>query len=104
MGRHPGQRGVRLALGPRGHADGALAYVGRPGLNNTDLANPLARAGAVRVTELDIDTDWVSLSTYRPSTASGPAGPANGTDLLPNMVGTPGRYFESWWVRDFITM
>jgi hypothetical protein len=56
------------------------------------------------VTELDIDTDWVSLSTYRPSTASGPAGPANGTDLLPNMVGTPGRYFESWWVRDFITM
>jgi len=85
-------------------ADGALVYVGGPGLNITDLANLLVRAGAVRAMELDINTDWVSFSTYRPSSPSGPASPTNGTDLLSNMTGTPGRYFESWWARDFITM
>jgi hypothetical protein len=85
-------------------ADGALVYVGGPGLNITDLANLLVRAGAVRAMELDINTDWVNLSTYRPSSPTGPANPANGTELLPNMAGTPTRYFESWWARDFITM
>ncbi|HUZ10418.1 MAG TPA: phosphodiester glycosidase family protein [Acidimicrobiales bacterium] len=85
-------------------ANGALVYVGGPGLNITDLANLLVRAGAVRAMELDINTDWVNLSTYQPATPTGPATPANGTELLPNMTGTPGRYFASWWVRDFITM
>jgi hypothetical protein len=85
-------------------ATGALVYVGGPGLNITDLADLLARAGAVRAMELDINTDWVNLSTYRPSTAQGPATPANGTELLPGMTGTPGRYFQPWWARDFITM
>ena len=33
-----------------------------------------------------------------------PATPANGTELLPGMTGTPGRYFQPWWARDFITM
>ncbi len=85
-------------------ADGALVYVGGPGLNITDLANLLVRAGAVRAMELDINTDWVHLATYSPTTPTGPATPANGTDLLPEMVGTPARYFTSWWARDFITM
>ncbi len=85
-------------------ADGALVYVGGPGLNITDLADLLVRAGAVRAMELDINTDWVNLSTYQPSTPTGPASAANGTELLPAMVGTPGRYFEPWWARDFITM
>ncbi len=85
-------------------ANGALVYVGGPGLNITDLADLLARAGAVRAMELDINTDWVNFATYQPSTPTGPATPANGTDLLPAMVGTPGRYFESYWSRDFITM
>jgi hypothetical protein len=53
---------------------------------------------------LDINTDWVNYSIYRPSTASGLATPANGTQLLPGMTGTPGRYFQPWWARDFITM
>ena len=43
-------------------ADGALVYVGGPGLNITDLANLLVRAGAVRAMELDINTDWVNFS------------------------------------------
>ncbi len=85
-------------------ADGALVYVAGPGLNITDLADLLARAGAVRAMELDINTDWVNFATYQPTSPSGPATPANGTDLLPTMVGTPGRYFESYWARDFITM
>ena len=54
--------------------------------------------------ELDINTDWVNFSSYQPSTPGGPATPANGTELLPAMTGTPGRYFEPWWARDFITM
>jgi hypothetical protein len=85
-------------------ADGALVYVGGPGLNITDLADLLVRAGAVRAMELDINTDWVNFSVYSPSAPLGPATPSDGTELLPGMVGTPGRYFEPWWARDFITM
>ncbi len=85
-------------------SDGALVYVGGPGLNITDLANLLVRAGAVRGMELDINTDWVNYSTYKPSTPLGLAAGSNGTELLPAMTGTPSRYFESWWARDFITM
>jgi hypothetical protein len=85
-------------------ANGALVYVGGPGLNITTLADTLARAGAVRAMELDINTDWVSLATYSPHTPTGAATPANGKNLLPSMFGTPGRYFESFWSRDFITM
>jgi hypothetical protein len=85
-------------------ADGALIYVGGPGLNITDLANLLVRAGAVRGMELDINTTWVNFTSYRPSTPTGRAGATNGTELLPSMAGTPARYFESWWARDFITM
>jgi Phosphodiester glycosidase len=85
-------------------ADGALVYAGGPGLNITTLAGILARAGAVRAMELDINTDWVNFSTYDPRGATGQATPANGSDLLPGMYGQPGRYFQSWWSRDFFTM
>ncbi len=85
-------------------ADGALVYVGGPGLNITDLADLLARAGAVRALELDINTAGVNVASYTPSTPTGAATPANGADLLPTMVGSPARYFASWWARDFITM
>ena len=85
-------------------ADGALVYVGGPGLDIADLANILVRAGAVRAMELDINTDWVNFSTYQPSTPGGAATATDGTELLPGMTGTPGRYFQSWWARDFITM
>lgn len=85
-------------------ADGALVYVGGPDLNITDLADLLVRVGAVRGMELDINTDWVNLATYDPTTPVGMATPANGTNLLPGMAGAPNRYFESWWSRDFLTM
>ena len=85
-------------------ANGALVYVGGPGLDIVDLANILVKAGAVRAMELDINTDWVNYSIYQPSTPAGAAGPTNGTLLLPGMTGGPSRYFASWWARDFITM
>ena len=84
-------------------ADGALVYVGGPDLNITDLADVLLRAGAVRAMELDINTDWVNLATFSPAKGA-VASAANGTDLLPNMAGSPIRYFSSWWSRDFVTM
>ena len=68
------------------------------------LADILARAGAVRAMELDINTDWVDFATYHPHSASGLAAPANGTNLLPDMYGGPNRYFAGWWPCDFITM
>jgi hypothetical protein len=86
--------------------NGALVYVGGPFLDITDLANLLARAGAVRAMELDINSDWVNYATFNPSTPNGLANVANGTDLLPyaDMSGPPSRYFVSWWARDFFTM
>jgi hypothetical protein len=85
-------------------SDGALVYVGGPGLNITTLANLLVRAGAVRGMETDINIDWVNFATYDPGNATGSATPGNGTLLLANMTGTTARYFESWWTRDFFTM
>jgi hypothetical protein len=85
-------------------ADGAIVYVGGPGLNITDLANILSRAGCVRAMEMDINTTWVNLTTYKPATPTGAANGTNGTELLPQMAGTPARYFQTWWARDFFTM
>jgi len=84
-------------------ADGALVYAGGPGLNITTLAAVLARAGAVRAMELDINTSWVNLATYDPVPPDTLAAPGNGATLLPQMSGGPSRYFGAW-DRDFITM
>jgi uncharacterized protein YigE (DUF2233 family) len=84
-------------------ADGALVYVGGPSLNITSLAHVLAAAGCVRAMELDINTDWVNLATYSPAPGQ-PASPSNGSNLLSTMTGGTGRYFQSYWARDFITM
>ncbi len=85
-------------------ASGALVYAGGPGLNITTLADILAKTGAIRAMELDINTDWVNFASYAPGTAAGAATAANGTDLLPGMFGAPARYFQSWWSRDFFTV
>ncbi len=85
-------------------ADGALVYVGGPDLNITDLADVLARAGAVRAMELDINTDWVNFSIYSPKSFNGNASPSNGATLISGMSGGPERYFESWWARDFFVL
>jgi hypothetical protein len=83
--------------------DGALVYVGGPSLAITSLANLLVDAGAVRGMELDINTDWVQFSSYSGRPHAIITG-AQGTSLVAQMLGSPSRYFESWWVRDFYTM
>ncbi len=83
--------------------NGALVYVGGPGLNITTLANLLVRAGAVRAMELDINAAWVNFSYFKPATPAGTATGANGTNLLPGMAYAPLHYFESSWSRDFFT-
>jgi phosphodiester glycosidase len=45
-------------------ADGALVYAAGPGLSVQSLAAVLARAGAVRAMELDINTEWASAMYY----------------------------------------
>ncbi len=83
-------------------ADGALVFAGGSGLSIVDLANVLARAGAVRAMEMDINTAWVNFTSFDPPVGQ-PAGPANGT-LLTHDEATPvSRYFQSL-SRDFVTM
>ena len=83
--------------------NGALIYVGGPAMTIHALADILARAGAVRAMELDINTDWVQYSIYRAPLGQVINGGA-GRSLLPSMAGPPSRYFTSWWNRDFFTM
>ncbi len=83
-------------------ADGALVYVAGTGLSIVDLANVLARAGAVRAMELDINTDWVNFSSFNAPLGVA-ASPANGTDLTYDEATSPSRYFSPL-SRDFITV
>ncbi|HVB00495.1 MAG TPA: phosphodiester glycosidase family protein [Acidimicrobiales bacterium] len=83
--------------------NGALVYVGGPGLNITTLANLLVRVGAIRAMELDINVAWVNFSFFKPSTPHGAATGTNGTNLLPGMAYQPVHYFEGSWSRDFFT-
>ena len=85
-------------------ADGALIYAAGPSLTVVDLAGLLAHAGAVRAMQLDINPYWPTFATYKPASATGVASPANGTDLLGGMTGTPARFFTASWGRDFVTM
>jgi hypothetical protein len=68
-----------------------------------DLADILLRAGVIEGMELDINVDWVQFSTYT-GALNTPINGGNGTSLLKSMPGTPSRYFESYWGRDFFTM
>ena len=83
-------------------ANGALVYVGGSGLSIVDLANVLARAGAVRAMELDINTAWVNFSHF--DLAAGvPATAANGVRLTYDESASPSRYFYPL-SRDFFTL
>ncbi len=82
-------------------ADGALVYAGGSGLSIVDLADVLARAGAVRAMEMDINTSWVNFFSFDPP-AGQPASGADGTKLTYDEVNSPSRYFSPS-ARDFIT-
>ena len=85
-------------------AEGALVYAVGPGLDPLQLARLLARAGAVRAMQLDINPAWPVFVTYHPRTARGLAAPANGRRLLAGTTQGPATFFEASWARDFITM
>ena len=69
-------------------ADGALVWVGGPGLTVETLAETLVRAGAIRGMQLDINQDWVQLNTY----SNGAAGQVTGTKILSAMRHTGNRW------------
>ena len=71
-------------------ANGALVYVAGPGLSVRSLADVLARAGAVRAMELDINTDWTTFDIF----SRGPRAPQGvfATKLLPDMYRPATRY------------
>jgi Phosphodiester glycosidase len=79
--------------------DGALVYAAGPGLSVQSLASLLARAGAVRAMELDINTEWTSAMYYTPRAGSR-IGPHK---LLTGMYQGPTRYLIPDQ-RDFFAM
>jgi hypothetical protein len=83
--------------------NGAVLYVGGPGLSLEDLANIFVEADALRAMELSVGVDWVQYSTFKGSLNT-PLNATNGTSVLSAMSGTPSRYFAPWWDRDFFTM
>jgi hypothetical protein len=70
--------------------DGALVYAAGPGLSVQSLAAVLARAGAVRAMELDINTDWVSFNYYTQNRSSSWGVAAH--KLLSTMIRSQDRY------------
>ncbi len=101
----PGQQGSeyqwRSGLGVT--ADGALVYVVGPVLSPSMLADLLARAGAVRAMELDINPTWPVFASFKPATPDGQATAANGARLVDTSRG-PATFFDPAYARDFITM
>ena len=83
-------------------ATGALVYVAGNDLSIVDLANVLARAGAVRAMELDINTAWVNF-THFDLNPGVPATEDNGVRLTYDEETSPSRYFYPL-SRDFFTM
>ena len=84
-------------------SDGALVYAQGSGLNPTQLAGLLVRAGAVRGMELDINPDWPVFATYDPASEQGLAMPSNGHLLTATVRGSD-TFFDPSWARDFVTM
>jgi hypothetical protein len=74
----------RSAVGIDSH--GNLIYVAGPDQGLSSLATTMIHAGAVRAMELDINTYWTSLITYRYPGAHDPA------NLLASMDRSPLRY------------
>ena len=75
--------------------DGRAVFAYGPALNVRQLATLLARAGAVKALELDINPDWTSYEYYRGK----PADPTPHA-VLPTQHGSAERYYGVY-TRDF---
>jgi hypothetical protein len=84
-------------------ADGALVYVVGPKLSPVQVAGLLARAGAVRGMQLDINPTWPVFASFKPAALNGRAAPSNGARLIATYRG-PATFFDPTYARDFITM
>lgn len=83
-------------------ANGGLIYVGGGGLNAKTLGDVLARAGAVRAMELDINSQWVTYYLYDQVFPTNPNG-VKGRKLLPDMQRGEDRYLQPG-ERDFFAL
>jgi hypothetical protein len=79
-------------------ANGALVWVGGPGLSISTLADLFVRLGAVRAMQLDINHEWVQFNTYRNIN-----GAIHGTRLLKDMRGPDDRWLSED-TRDFFAV
>lgn len=84
-------------------ANGALVYVASNGLSALSLAQLLARAGAVRGMEMDINSAWTSFFTYSPAAAGSPASDLTVTKLLQDMQPSTHNYLTAS-SRDFFAL
>jgi hypothetical protein len=100
-GQHGTDHQWRSGLGVT--ADGALVYVVGPQLTPVQVADLLARAGAVRGMELDINPSWPVFASFKPTAPGGLAAPSNGASLVHTYLG-PATFFNPAYARDFITM
>ena len=82
-------------------ADGGLLYAAGDGLSAFSLANILARAGAVRAMEMDINHTWMSFDWFKPAPGR-PFGLA-ATKMLDNQYRTAYRYLTPD-ERDFLAV
>jgi hypothetical protein len=79
---------------------GAVVYAAGNNLSISMLASVLARAGAVRAMELDINSSWVDFVSYGPAA---PSAAVPDTQLLPDMSGGTNKYLEDN-SRDFVAV
>jgi hypothetical protein len=84
-------------------ADGALVYAAGNGLSVSSLAGVLARAGAVRAMELDINSTWVDFFSYTPAPPGQPPAQIGVIKLLPDMRPSTSDYLIAS-SRDFIAL
>ena len=79
-------------------ANGDLVFVSGNRLSAATLADLLARGGAVRAMELDINPYWTSFVLYQ-----SPQSTSIERNLLPDMIRSPSRY-DTTSLRDFIAL
>jgi hypothetical protein len=78
--------------------DGALVWIGGPGLSVSSLAALFVHVGAVRAMQLDINHEWVQFNTYRTVN-----GTVQGTRILKDMRGPDNRWLTQD-TRDFFAV
>lgn len=84
-------------------ADGGIVYAASNGLSALTLAQLLARAGAVRAMELDINSAWTCFFTYAPAPAGAPAADLTVTKLDSSMQPSEHNYLTAS-SRDFFAL